>query len=99
MLSLRITTKIEHTIKIITKKNIKMELANRIKAIRKAAGLTQNQVAEIIGVSQPTYSEYEKKAGNCAFYTLQKIAKALNVSVPFLVDVKNEINTTEVKNQ
>lgn len=68
-----------------------MELAKRIKSIRKAAGLTQNQVADIIGISQPTYSEYETRAGNCAFYTLQKIANALNVSVPFLVDVKNEI--------
>lgn len=74
-----------------------MELAKRIKSIRKESGLTQVQVAEIIGVSQPTYSEYEKKASNCAFYTLQKIAKALNVSVPFLVDVKNEVFKEEQK--
>jgi transcriptional regulator with XRE-family HTH domain len=67
-----------------------MLLAKRIKKIRTSKKLTQVDVAEIIGVTQPTYSEYENMAGNCAFYTLQKIAKALNVSVPFLVDIDNE---------
>jgi len=66
-----------------------MELAKRIKLIRKAANLTQLEMAEKLGVSQPSYSEMETKAGNCAFYTLQKVAEALSVSVPFLVDVKN----------
>jgi len=73
-----------------------MELAKRIRLIRKEKGLTQNQVAESIGVSQPSYSDYETKAGNCAFYTLQKIAKALDVTVPFLVDVKNEVFKEEI---
>lgn len=73
-----------------------MELAKRIRQIRKEKGLTQNQVAEAIGVSQPSYSDYETKAGNCAFYTLQKIAKVLDVTVPFLVDVKNEVFKEEI---
>jgi hypothetical protein len=76
-----------------------MELAKRIKQIRKEKGLTQNQVAEALGVSQPSYSDYETKAGNCAFYTLQKIAKALDVSVPFLVDVKNEVFREEINRE
>lgn len=66
-----------------------MELANRIKLIRKAANLTQLEMAEKLGVTQPSYSEMETKAGNCAFYTLQKLAEALNVSVHFMVDLKN----------
>lgn len=66
-----------------------MELAKRIKLIRKAANLTQSEMAEKLGVSQPSYSEMETKADNCAFYTLQKVAEALNVSVPFLVDLEN----------
>lgn len=49
-----------------------MILGKRIKAIRLSKKLTQTDIAEIMGVSQPTYSEYEKKAGNCAFYTLKK---------------------------
>jgi transcriptional regulator with XRE-family HTH domain len=75
-----------------------MILGKRIKAIRLSKKLTQMDVAEIMGVSQPTYSEYEKKAGNCAFYTLQKIAKALNVPVSFLVDIENEFDPKSQKN-
>jgi transcriptional regulator with XRE-family HTH domain len=75
-----------------------MILGKRIKAIRLSKKLTQMDVAEIMGVSQPTYSEYEKKAGNCAFYTLQKIAKALNVPVSFLVDIENEFDPTSEEN-
>jgi transcriptional regulator with XRE-family HTH domain len=67
-----------------------MELAKRIKSIRKAANLTQGQVSAKLGITQPSYSELETKAGNCAFYTLQKVATALNVSVPFLVDLKSK---------
>jgi len=75
-----------------------MILGKRIKAIRLSKKLTQMDVAEIMGVSQPTYSEYEKKAVNCAFYTLQKIAKALNVPVSFLVDIENEFDPKSQKN-
>lgn len=74
-----------------------MLLAKRIKEIRTSKKLTQVDVAEKIGITQPTYSEYENMAGNCAFYTLQKIAKALDVSVSFLVDIENEYSHEEPK--
>jgi len=72
-----------------------MELAKRIKEIRTTKNLTQVEVAERIGVTQPTYSEYEKMVGNCAYYTLQKIAKALDVSVTYLVDIDDEIKSSQ----
>lgn len=75
-----------------------MLLAKRIKKIRTLKKLTQVDVAEKIGVTQPTYSEYENMAGNCAFYTLQKIAKALDVSVSFLVDIDDEYSMDKLKN-
>jgi transcriptional regulator with XRE-family HTH domain len=75
-----------------------MLLSKRVKEIRISKKLTQVDVAEKIGVTQPTYSEYENMADNCAFYTLQKIAKALNVSVPYLVDIDNEYCLKEPKN-
>lgn len=68
-----------------------MELAKRIRIIRQLKGLKQIHVAEIIGVSQSTYSSYERKAGNCTFYTLQKIAFALGVKIAFLVDIDSPI--------
>lgn len=69
-----------------------MELANRIRTIRNMKGMKQLDIAENIGVTQATYSSYERKASNCSFYTLQKIAKALDVSVAFLVDIDNPIS-------
>jgi transcriptional regulator with XRE-family HTH domain len=76
-----------------------MLLTTRIKEIRLSKKLTQVDVAERIGVTQPTYSEYEKMANNCAFYTLEKIAKALNVSVPYLVDINNEYCLKKPENE
>jgi len=67
-----------------------MELARRIKTIRMAKGLTQQDAAEAMGVSQATYSTFERKAGNCSFYTITKIADGLGVSIPFLVDVQSD---------
>ena len=76
-----------------------MLLTTRIKEIRLSKKLTQVDVAERIGVTQPTYSEYEIMASNCAFYTLEKIAKALNVSVPYLVDINNEYCLKKPENE
>lgn len=67
-----------------------MELAKRIRIIREVNGYSQDYVAEKIGISQSAYSRIERKAGSSSFYTLQKVASALNVSLLFLVDIENE---------
>jgi transcriptional regulator with XRE-family HTH domain len=67
-----------------------MELARRIKTIRMAKGLTQQKAADLMGISQATYSSFERKAGNCSYYTLLKLSETLGVSLPFLVDVKSD---------
>jgi transcriptional regulator with XRE-family HTH domain len=67
-----------------------MELAKRIRIIREVNGYSQDYVAEKIGISQSAYSRIERKAGSSSFYTLQKVASALNVSLMFLVDIENE---------
>ena len=35
------------------------ECGRRIKAAREAAGLTQDQAAELLGVKRPTFAQYE----------------------------------------
>ncbi len=67
-----------------------MELSKRIRIIREVNGYSQDYVAEKIGISQSAYSRIERKAGSSSFYTLQKVASALNVSLLFLVDIENE---------
>lgn len=66
-----------------------MELAKRIRLIREIRGYSQDYVASQMDISQSAYSKIERKAGSSSYYTLEKIANVLGVSVPFLVDIGN----------
>ena len=70
-----------------------MILANRIRAIRECYNLTQAEVAGKINISPSAYGQIERKAGSSSFDTLNKIADAIGVSLPFLVDIKNPSHT------
>jgi transcriptional regulator with XRE-family HTH domain len=67
----------------------KMDLAQRLRIIRALKGLTQENIAHELGMSQSAYSQIERKAGECKFSTLARIAQVLGVSATFLVDVDN----------
>ncbi|WP_340109636.1 helix-turn-helix transcriptional regulator [Pikeienuella sp. HZG-20] len=54
--------------------------------IRNAKNLTQAQLADIIGVDQPTISRMERGTGGTTLRTLQAAAEALECSVADLVD-------------
>ncbi len=66
-----------------------MLLANRIRGIREAHNLTQEDVAFKVKISPSAYGQIERKAGNASYYTLVKIAKGIGVSVLFLIDLDN----------
>jgi transcriptional regulator with XRE-family HTH domain len=61
---------------------------NRIKLLRARAGISQTELAERAGVSQPTVSDLEHKGitGRTRAETLGKIARALSVDVEELLD-------------
>ena len=61
----------------------KREIAGRVRAERKAAGLTQVDLAEKIGCAQPTVGEVEK-GGSFSVRVLRDIAAALGVSEEWL---------------
>jgi transcriptional regulator with XRE-family HTH domain len=67
----------------------KMKLAQRLRIIRTLKGLSQENIAHELGMSQSAYSQIERKAGECKFSTLERIAQVLGVSAAFLVDVDN----------
>lgn len=67
------------------------ELGKRVKKIRREKGFTQEFVAEKMGISQSAYSKIENDIGSCTFNTLKKIADILQVSMPYLCDVHNEL--------
>ena len=55
-----------------------------IKAARKAAGLTQKQLAEILGLATGTVQQYERGVREPRFEQLKAIANALNIDLMLL---------------
>src|SRR5438874_448093 len=64
----------------------------RLLALRKAAGITQVQLASLIGSSQRAISYYENEAGYPPAPVLAAIAKALNVSTDELMGLSRPIS-------
>ena len=74
-----------------TKRTLDFRLiGNRLDTIRKENNLKQKEMAEIIGVSQPTYFNY--KNGNTPIQTeiLKTIAHNFNISLDWLVGKSNK---------
>lgn len=69
----------------------------RLKEARKAANLTQAQVAAYVGVNQNTYSYWENEKTKIDNLSLQKLAKLFSVSIDYLLgnDVENS-QTAEI---
>lgn len=66
-------------------KQLYQELGQRIAHARKALGLTQQQVAERLGISQQTLAHYEVGRLRIAVATLIPLAGILNTSLDELV--------------
>ena len=67
-----------------------MNFSDRLKDVRKNAGLTQAQLSEKLGITAQSYSQYETGKRNPKSETVQKIAKALGVDVDVLRPTKEE---------
>ena len=67
-----------------------MEFSERLKKLRKDAGLTQVDVANKLGISQPAYASWERGVKKPTQENLVKIAQILNVSVDYLVGNSEE---------
>lgn len=67
----------------IAESSLSVELARQIKALRSRRGLSQEQVAEILGVGQSTVSVMEAggRGSNFNLGTLEAIAWALGAKV------------------
>ena len=63
-----------------------VELGQRIAELRKEQGITQMQLAEILGVSQQAMNSFEKGRRRVPVSALPLLAKALNVSIESLID-------------
>ncbi|MFZ1806871.1 MAG: helix-turn-helix transcriptional regulator [Cyclobacteriaceae bacterium] len=60
----------------------------KVRAVRKHKNLSQEQLAERIGVEQKTYSNWERGRSELTITNLERIAKALDVPVETFWDPK-----------
>lgn len=66
------------------------KLGGRIKALRSAKNLTQEQIADQIGVSRQKYARIESGANSITLDILSKVAAALDVTVGDITRVLDE---------
>jgi len=71
--------------------DIGKQLGKRIKQIRKAAGLTQERLAEKTGLSVEYISRLERGMSQPSFKTFDALAKALNVTTKDFFDFKSPV--------
>lgn len=67
-------------------KTKRSEFGERLHALREAAGLSQAQVAEKLGIAQPTYALWERRTAAIPAAQLQKLAATFGVGVEALFD-------------
>ena len=63
-----------------------MTFSDKIKRSREIAGLTQQELADLVGVSKRTIASYESTNAMARRTTIVKLARALKVSVRYLSD-------------
>ena len=77
-----------------------MTIGEQIKAMRKKAGYTQKELAEKSGVAMVSIQQYERGVRSPRIEQLQRIAKALNISVGDLLGLKKvfaeRVDTKEI---
>ena len=68
---------------MITENELKIIIGNNVKKYRKQKGLTQKELACLIGVSTPLLGALESKniIQGISVYTLYKISKILNIPI------------------
>ena len=67
-----------------------MELKDRIAAVRKAAGLTQEQLGELLGVTRQAVSKWERGLSYPDVTLLEPLAAALDLTVEELMACRRQ---------
>lgn len=81
--------------------NTNKDLASKLKELRKAFCMTQDEIAEILDMSRTSFSKYENGATLPPLNVLRKLAKIYNIPIEYLIHdneafiVLNDGNNTE----
>ena len=73
-----------------------MEFGERLKSLRLQAKLTQTEVADKVGVSQPQYARWEAGKRKPSSETLEKFANFFGVTMDYLSGNDEELNNVEL---
>ena len=64
---------------------------NKLKSLRKKSGLSQNEIANKLGITQSTYSYWESGKVRIDSNSLKKLSEIFGVSIDYLLE--NDKNT------
>ncbi|WP_318627802.1 helix-turn-helix transcriptional regulator [Paenibacillus polymyxa] len=78
---------------------LRNSVGERIRTIRKAKGLTQQQLAELSGLDDAHIGSVERGERNFSIDTLEKVLTALNVSISELMFSKGHMTKDETIRQ
>lgn len=67
-----------------------MEIYQRLKDLREDKDLKQSEVAEVLGMKQQQYSEYERGKRETPARIYIELAKFYNVSVDYILGITND---------
>lgn len=67
----------------------------RIRELRETPGLTQQELAERIGIGQFTYSRYETGRRSAPLSVLARVAQALDVAMPAVFEAASPVEETD----
>lgn len=68
--------------------NILQRFGIRIREVRSARGITQEDLGELSGLSRQYIGDVERGARNISLVNIERIAKAFGISVSELLDLK-----------
>jgi transcriptional regulator with XRE-family HTH domain len=74
-----------------------MTIGEKIREARKSAGLTQEQMAEKLMVSRQAVTKWEADKGIPDISNLKMISGLLNVSIDYLLDNEQDMDTSVIK--
>ncbi len=74
------------------KKDINIEIGVNIRKVREEAGLTQQQISELIDITPQFYSEVERGKSGISHSLMKTICERFCVSADFLIMGKREKN-------
>lgn len=75
---------------IMKNKDASQKLAERLRELRKSKGVTQVEIAQVLNLTQKSYSRYETADNEPSLGTLNTLADFFEVSTDYLLGRKDE---------